>query len=113
MSIEARAYQNQLWFDKISRLLQSKRKAAVVIVSRCAIANGGIDDVPQPSAASCLISRAGARIEAMTIAVNAKEHHIRSFVENILRAVAVMHIPIHNQDSAQAVSVNRMPGRER
>uniref|UniRef100_A0A182U559 Uncharacterized protein n=1 Tax=Anopheles melas TaxID=34690 RepID=A0A182U559_9DIPT len=39
--------------------------------------------------------------------------HVRVLLENVLRAVAVVHVPVDDQDAPQPVPLDRMPGRHR
>ena len=43
----------------------------------------------------------------------AKEEHAAVLIENVLRAVAMMHIPIDDQRSAHAQTFPRKPSRKR
>src|SRR5262245_3787135 len=75
-------------------------------------ANGLVNRVTKALAAAGLVRCPRTGIEAVTEAVNAVEKDSRVFVKNVLRAVTVVHVKIHNQNACQPVRVHGAAGRK-
>ncbi len=67
--------------------------------------------VARPSSAARFIRLAGARIKGILVCT--EEKHRRIFVEGVLGAVAMMHIPINNGHPLQTVPLLQIPGGDR
>ena len=70
-----------------------------------------IDGRVGPRARAGFVAHASAGIPRRL--VRAKEQDGRVLVEDILRAVAVMHVPVHDQDALQAVALDRVARPDR
>src|SRR6266849_241018 len=64
----------------------------------------------QTLASARFVLCAGAWIEAVAVAVDAVEYDRRIFVEDVLRAVAVVHVPVDDQDARQTMNRFGMVG---
>src|SRR5436305_1027150 len=108
MSVKTGAHEHKLWLDLVRRFFQSALEVGVILLARRTVADGCIERVAQSLAAAGLgrCSRAG--IKAAAVAMNTVEHDARLFIENILRPVAVMHVPIDDEETCQLMSRLRM-----
>uniref|UniRef100_A0A8W7PBL6 Uncharacterized protein n=1 Tax=Anopheles coluzzii TaxID=1518534 RepID=A0A8W7PBL6_ANOCL len=72
-------------------------------------------EAPARPAADDGVVRVGAAREErpIVVPVHRDVQHVRVLLEDVLRAVAVVHVPVDDQDAPQPVPLDRMPGRHR
>jgi hypothetical protein len=101
MTIEASRYKHEIGRESACRwndqLIESAEILPVAEVRR----QRHIERVTRTRARAHLADGAGARI--MRILMYRDVHHLRRFVKDLLRAVAVMDIPVDYQDTVEAV----------
>src|SRR6516165_848714 len=108
MRIKAGAYQNQLWTNLVGRFLQRLLEAGVIFFSGRSVSDRRVDNVAKPFSLTGLILGACSWIETVAIAMNAEEQDFGTLVKDVLRAVAVMHIPINDQNLVQVMTRSGM-----
>src|SRR5437870_13566215 len=101
MRIEAGAKQDQLGLDLVGRLFEGAAKTIEIILPRRAETDRFIQRVAEALALTSLVSGAGAGVETVAVAVNAEKHHRGVFVKNVLRAIAVVDVPVHDEDGRE------------
>uniref|UniRef100_A0A182V1E0 Uncharacterized protein n=1 Tax=Anopheles merus TaxID=30066 RepID=A0A182V1E0_ANOME len=72
-------------------------------------------EAPARPAADDGVVRVGAarKERPIVVPVHRDVQHVRVLLEDVLRAVAVVHVPVDDQDAPQPVPLDRMPGRHR
>src|SRR5947209_10734778 len=75
----------------------------MVLLARRPVADRHVQGVAQSLTTTGLAFTAGAGIKPLPVAVNAEEHHLWIFVEDVLCTVAVMHVPIDDEEASQAM----------
>ena len=108
MSVETGADQDQFWLDPVGELRDFFAEAIHDLVRRCAIGQGEVLCQTQAPPTSSLLSTAGSRIKRP--AVHRKEANRRIFPEDRLRAIAVVNVPIDDQNTMESVVLYRVPG---
>src|SRR5262249_35156328 len=99
--IKARTNQHQLRSNLFGRLVEGIFEASSILVARRTERNRFVPSKTQPSTCSRFAGRSGTRIKR--IAMNRKEHYARVGIENVLGTVAVVHVPIDDEDSIEFV----------
>src|SRR5438067_5479504 len=71
-----------------------------------------VHNMAEAPAPAGFVSGAGAWIESVSITVDGEKENVRRFVENVLGSVAVVHVPVDDQNAVHLVDIERMPGGE-
>src|SRR5439155_2672777 len=77
----------------------------MVLLARHPVADRHVQGVAQSLTTTGLAFSAGAGIKPLPVAVNAEEHQLWIFVEYVLCTVAVIHVPIDDEEAGHAMGV--------
>src|SRR5262245_14808225 len=97
VSIEAGAEEHEFGLGRLGRGFDGSRGLVPVFAARGAVADRNVEGRAQAWAVTGLVGGAGAWIESLAVAVNAQEENTRVVVEDVLRAVAVVDVPVDDE----------------
>jgi hypothetical protein len=100
MSVKTSANQDQFGLHAIGQALKTPLKFLKELVASNAEGDWDIQGSAQALARAGFVGRAGSRVERT--AVDRQETDSAILIERVLRAVAVMNVPIHDQDALKA-----------
>ena len=105
MGVEAGAEEHQLGLDAIRGRCQGGREAGKILLAAHAEAQRDIEREAQPASRSGFLLAPRARVER--IAMYAVKENLRVGIEDVLRPITMVYVPVHDKNAFELVPLPR------